>query len=200
MAPAEKRVEIVARIHPAELAQHLRLVATLERHHPFPFTFQSCFSRGVPCSGPAAPCSAGRALGPASSSQAPLAGQGAPGQGRRRWPEPAQHARAREPVLRPLRRAPFWAALVCFWNRAAGLVSWALVAPVRALGALRPAVRARVPEPAPQHLAQALEERRPPHFQPFNWNKDFIARGLGKSRNSRWSRECSLRFHQRQSA
>ena len=194
MAPAKKRVEIVARIHPAELAQHLRLVATLERHHPFPFTFQSCFSRGVPCSGPAAPCSAGRALGPASSSQAPLAGQGAPGQGRRRRPEPAQRARAREPVLRPLRRAPFWAALVCFWNRAAGLVSWVLLAPVRGLGALRPA------EPAPQHLAQALEERRPPHFQPFNWNKDFIARGLGKSRNSRWSRVCSLRFHQRQSA
>ena len=37
--PPEKRIEIVARIHPAKLAQHLRLVATLERHHPFPLHF-----------------------------------------------------------------------------------------------------------------------------------------------------------------
>ena len=46
-----------------------------------------------------------------------------------------------------------------FLEPGAGLVSWVLLAPVRGLGALRPAVRAWVPEPAPQHLAQALEER-----------------------------------------
>ena len=51
-----------------------------------------------------------------------------------------------------------------------------------------------VPEPAPQHLAQALEERRPPH-QPFNWNKDFIVHSRERRRMKRWYHECLRRCH-----
>ena len=66
MPPPEERVEIVRRIHLAELPQHLGFVAPLEGHHRS-FTAHGYFSQGAPCSGPGAACTGGPALGQASS-------------------------------------------------------------------------------------------------------------------------------------
>ena len=167
--PPEQGVEVVARVHLAELPQHLRLVAPLEGHHPF--TVHECFWQGAPCTGPAAACTGGPVLGRASSLQAPRAEPGPRAPREAREVEPSEAARAREPVLgRPLRPAPSSGASACFCFRAGGLCAWGLA--LRVSGG-RPA-RARWQEPAQapaqqalQPRDQALKPRGGPHCQPF---------------------------------
>ena len=50
MLPAEKGIDVVARIHPAELPQHLRLIATLEGHHRS-FFARECLVRAAHVTG-----------------------------------------------------------------------------------------------------------------------------------------------------
>ena len=64
--PPQQGVEVIARVHLAELPQHLRLVAPLEGHHLL-FTAHEYFWQGAPCTGPAAACTGGPVLGRASS-------------------------------------------------------------------------------------------------------------------------------------
>ena len=64
--PPQQGVEVIARVHLAELPQHLRLVAPFEGYHGS-FTAHEYFWQGAPCIGPAAACTGAPVLGQGSS-------------------------------------------------------------------------------------------------------------------------------------